>query len=314
MYLKAIGLYLYTYSPVHAGAGSSLSAVDLPIQRERITGFPIIQSGSLKGALKDAARSKYGDSQKDLLAAIFGPDDTSFTSAIGVGDAQILLFPVRSLKGVFAWATCSMALNRWARTMKDIHTNLPEIPPAPTRIDDTPPCYALEGVVMADGYVVLEDMVLKNQAEPNLTDDRGMVSALADWLATAVFPNEADWQTRLKKNLIILPDDEFSFFVQHATEVKTRVRLNPDTKNVETGALWTEEHLPEDTLLYAPVYARRIMSLSQKECVKNLRHPDDPPKEAEEVLTNLQQNLNGIIQLGGDETTGHGFVRLIWMG
>lgn len=313
MYLKSKALYLYTHSPVHAGAGSSLSAVDLPIQRERATGFPIIQSGSLKGALKEGARNKYSKDKKDLLEALFGPDKPDFASAIGVGDAQILLFPVRSFKGVFAWTTCITVLQRWARAMKGIH-KVPEIPPAPTREpDDTPQCYSLDGIV-SDKYVILEDLLFKNQSEPHSENGKGMVSALAEFLATKIFDNEPYWQNRLKSHLVILPDDEFTFFVQHATEVQTRIRLNPDTKNVERGALWTEEHLPEDTLLYAPIYARRIMSPSQQDCLKDLRNPDDPNKEAENVLTELTKTLNGIIQLGGDETTGHGFVRLVWMG
>jgi CRISPR-associated protein Cmr4 len=46
---KAAMLFLYCETPVHAGTGTSLSIVDLPIQRERITGLPIVQASSLKG-------------------------------------------------------------------------------------------------------------------------------------------------------------------------------------------------------------------------------------------------------------------------
>ncbi len=35
-------LYLYTETPLHAGAGSGLSSIDLPIQRERTTQYPMI--------------------------------------------------------------------------------------------------------------------------------------------------------------------------------------------------------------------------------------------------------------------------------
>ncbi len=35
-------LYLYTETPLHAGVGSGLSSIDLPIQRERTTQYPMI--------------------------------------------------------------------------------------------------------------------------------------------------------------------------------------------------------------------------------------------------------------------------------
>ena len=35
-------LTLYTRTPLHLGSGTSVDVVDLPIMRERITGFPVI--------------------------------------------------------------------------------------------------------------------------------------------------------------------------------------------------------------------------------------------------------------------------------
>lgn len=310
MYLKSKVVYLYTQSPVHAGAGASLSAVDLPIQRERITGYPIIHAGGLKGALKDAARAKYSE---DVLFAFFGPENPVYSSAVGVGDARILLFPVRSIKGVFAWATCPLALERWARAVEGIHA-LPVLPSGQLGVeaDGTPHCWALSGLVDTSGYVVLEDVVFKNQPQPTDTNQGEIVSSLANWLGGKIFDAKPNWQTMLKNNLVILPDDEFAFFVQHATEVLTRVRLIPDTKTVKPGALWTEEHLPEDALLYAPVHARRMTSPSTDSEVLNYKDPQ-PETEAQKILDDVAQKLNGIIQLGGDETTGCGFVNLTWL-
>ncbi|MDP7318870.1 MAG: RAMP superfamily CRISPR-associated protein, partial [SAR324 cluster bacterium] len=47
-------LMFHALSPIHAGSGSSTGAVDLPIQRERHTARPIVQSSGLKGALREA--------------------------------------------------------------------------------------------------------------------------------------------------------------------------------------------------------------------------------------------------------------------
>ena len=35
-------LYLYVETPLHAGMGAGLSSIDLPIQRERTTQYPMI--------------------------------------------------------------------------------------------------------------------------------------------------------------------------------------------------------------------------------------------------------------------------------
>ena len=48
-------LYLYAESPVHTGAADSVDVLDLPVQREAATGYPVIWGQSLKGALRQAA-------------------------------------------------------------------------------------------------------------------------------------------------------------------------------------------------------------------------------------------------------------------
>jgi CRISPR-associated protein Cmr4 len=45
-------LYLYAESPVHTGATDSLDILDLPIQREAATGYPVIWQGRLQSAPK----------------------------------------------------------------------------------------------------------------------------------------------------------------------------------------------------------------------------------------------------------------------
>jgi len=45
-------LYLYVETPLHTGSGRGLGTVDLPIQRERVTGYPMVQASSIKGCLR----------------------------------------------------------------------------------------------------------------------------------------------------------------------------------------------------------------------------------------------------------------------
>ena len=77
---------------------------------------------SLKDILQDEKGKEIKDKKGNTLIVynqaidlIFGPEDTeeAHAGAIAFTDARILLFPVKSLKGVFAWVTCPMVLERF---------------------------------------------------------------------------------------------------------------------------------------------------------------------------------------------------------
>ena len=73
---------MYAVTPCHAGSGSALGVVDLPIQRERHTNWPMIQASGVKGAFRanfDRFKSKISDKSqiKDfekLSESVFGTD------------------------------------------------------------------------------------------------------------------------------------------------------------------------------------------------------------------------------------------------
>ena len=123
MFKQAKIFYIHTITPMHVGSGSDLGIVDMPIQREGHTNFPKIEGSSLKGSMREAFESK-GKTDVDVLIKTymsFGYDesnapsavrqafpeksDKEFAGALGFSDARILLFPVKSAKGIFAWAT-----------------------------------------------------------------------------------------------------------------------------------------------------------------------------------------------------------------
>src|ERR1700676_3688005 len=124
-------LYLYTESPLHAGAGSGLSSIDLPIQRERTTQYPMIQGSGIKGKLRSVAEDmverKAGTLTDEKVTIMFGPKTTGsdHAGALIAGDARILLFPVRSLSGVFAYTTCYDVLGRFKRDKERSGNGLP---------------------------------------------------------------------------------------------------------------------------------------------------------------------------------------------
>ena len=291
-------LFLYVETPLHAGTGSGLGAVDLPIQRERVTGYPLVQASSIKGVLRGMAERAKGEKSPEVITA-FGPETNNASDHAGAfspGDARLLLFPVRSLLGIFAWTTSRHALSRFVRDAKlaglDLKWDVPELSEGRALV-----CKPNE--ISADGQVVLEEFSF--QAEENEE-----VNEIARWLAENALPSDKEykyWREALETRLIILPEDDFREFTRFSTEVVTRVRLS-EKKTVETGALWTEENLPTDTLLYVPVYATRPRSTQ----------PPEGWDSAEKVLEFVRQTAQGRAQIGGNETIGRGIVALRWAG
>ncbi|MBX0313035.1 MAG: type III-B CRISPR module RAMP protein Cmr4, partial [Sulfurihydrogenibium sp.] len=141
MYKKAALLTFYAETPIHMGSGQSVSYVDLPIQRERHTSFPVLWASGIKGVIRNSALrywekkfKEQGKSQKeayelakDKVNTIFGPDPedaSDFASCISITDAKILLYPVRSVRGVFAWITCPFVLKRFKEDLRAVDENL----------------------------------------------------------------------------------------------------------------------------------------------------------------------------------------------
>jgi len=97
----------------------------------------------------------------------------------------------------------------------------------------------------------------------------------------------------------------------NATEIITRISIDRKTKTASNRALWTEEHLPNDTLLYVPIYAtnaRKAKNGANGKIESELSTASSILDKAK----SLEKNRQGYIQLGGDETVGRGMVRMHW--
>lgn len=285
--MQAMSLFIYTETSLHAGTGSTVSVVDLPIQRERTTNYPMVQGSGIKGALRSQAQ--LSDEDKAIL---FGPDTEALqkeenknaaAGAISVGDARIVLFPIRLLMGVFAYATCPHVLARLKRDVDSIDKL-----PIPS-VEGDKALITTQSAIEAGGSVVLEEFSFKAQRD-------AQVDQIAQWLKANALPQGDDyayWRAKLLTSLVILPDDAFKDFVATSTEIITRVRLDSANKTVAEGALWTQEALPSDTLLMS-----RIVISARREGVT---------PEA------VADSFDPRIQIGGDETIGDGFVALKWL-
>jgi CRISPR-associated protein Cmr4 len=294
-------LFLHAQTGLHPGSGTALGTVDLPVQRERHTQWPTIPGSALKGILRDACREKakaeHGGSRKEAnekdaaLVAAFGPgqvdENTSHAGALSLTDARILAFPVRSLRGVFAWVTCAAVLERLNRDLKlnaDLARSHPLALPAAPGKDKA---LALKGgpLLVGDEHLVLEEFDFACT---------GDASGVAGWIAQRTVEDMATAE-RIKTHLAVLHDDDFTHFVRHATEVVARIGLDYERKTVKSGALFYQEFLPAETLFYSVVFA----TASRFE-----KHKQSAPEMMAYLAGHLPRNT--VLQIGGDETTGKG--------
>ena len=284
-------IFFETITPVHMGAGSSLSHIDLPIQRDRTTNFPIFQSSGIKGALRAWASETEKCAAKDINT-IFGPEpqspeDESRAGALAITDACVLLLSVASEPGVFSFVTCNLALNDFFNKLMSTGLikegkNLPEAKETEILVTNSYP---------GKGKHWLMDLPFDVKTDKDLTK-------LARLLGRFIFTGQSAsaLHKRLQQYLVLVHDEVFKDLCIQATEVRNRIRINPDTGVVQEGALWTEEFVPCHSVFYSlTFFSDRYQSL--------------PPEQGYKILSQ-QIFSNGICQMGGDQTLGHGWVRV----
>ena len=289
-------MFVHCLTSLHPGSGTALGVVDLPVQRERYTQWPVIPGASLKGVMRAACARGTAEPGDDGLLATFGPapgNAGDHAGALSISDARILAFPVRSLKGVFAWVTCAEALRRMGRDFAVLGgTGFPEIPDVPLNRAVAAP----DSPLLMDG----KSCLLLEEFEFERDPADGGPDAVSGWIACRATADPATAE-RLRSHLVILNDSDFTHFVRHATEVTARIGLDSATKTVRSGALFYEETLPPETLFYALTIAED----SRRESA---------PMPAGQVLGWLRRNVPAIVQVGGGETIGRGLCAVRFSG
>lgn len=277
--------YLHALSPLHCGTGQPGGVVDLPIARARASQLPIVPSSSLRGVL----RQRVTDTDAEAAKTLFGPrsignDQDAFAGALTIGDAHLLLLPVRCLAGVVSYVTSPFILKTYARDLALAGESgiefSEELAPGTAEVVD-------DSASLVDQTLVLEDLDLKASKNPAL-------SALAKRVARAVHPTDPAAQGDLARRVALVPDEIMSFLAETATEIRARIAVDAETGTVRQGALWYEENLPAESVLWG------ISALS------------DPRGRGNASLSaKLDRAVGGaLLQVGGSAGVGRGLVRL----
>lgn len=262
--MNTLILGLLAETPIHPGAGRSMGVVDLPVAREAATDYPVLVGSSLKGALREHAGTTSSTAER-----LFGKRDHA--GQLLVADGRLLLLPVRCLTGAFRWVTCPHLIERYRRDR--LRAGLPvgfSVPSIVAKDKSMQPALA-EG----DGILHLEERHFEVRGPPP--------EALADALAEPILHKET--KNRLKRQLVVLADDAFAWFVRYGLPIQARNVLDSETK--QSKNLWYEETLPSESVLYSVVAGRGEQTLVK--------------------FRGLFEESRPYLQAGGNETVGQGW-------
>lgn len=262
--MKARIVGLLAETPIHPGSGQDTGFIDLPVARESATDYPVIVGSSLKGALRDRARQE----KFPGLDKVFGQQDDA--GQLLVGDARLLLLPVRSLTRSYCWVTCPHLLERLGRDFDR------------SGCSDQATRIRLE----QGQFLGVDALGEKLFLEERQFECAGNVAADVYGRLESLFKHD-DTASRLKERLAVLHDDDFVWFARFGLTVQARNVLDEVKKTSKN--LWYEETIPPDSLFYS-LWGERA----------------DGTLDA--VVASFDKRP--YLQVGGNETVGQGWFAL----
>lgn len=197
--------------PIHVGAGGyRLGRADNTIVREPATGVPKLPGTSIAGTMREYYRIHLKENGKDEQKVIDVFGDENRRGRVRFYDGQILFFPVPSQEGTI-WVTTPELLEYWL----DI------------KLDSEDQVTAIHG--LDSEHINLGWLYFKSRK-----DVRELPSMISE---------------RWVKRAVSVPDSLFSQIVNDNLEVRTSVRIDPETGTAKSGALFTYEAIPRGTIL-----------------------------------------------------------------
>ena len=296
MFTDARQFLIRCISPTHAGVGQDIGSVDMPIQREVSTGIPKIEASSFKGSFR-ATFWDYERNKEDILASqYFGESNTDTDNGagiLGVTDLKLLFYPVKSDEGIYKLVTCPYLLNRFFEDevlIKSLNMGKNKIPDfkiySNTENLTEGKCFLFQKVGESykrnteNSIITLDEYIFENISELNV--DKEYFDLLSEIL-----------EGNFRKDIVIISDEDFIILEELNREIITRNKIDQNTGTVASGALFTEEYLPAESILYGLF----LYSPLVKEIVG-----------FSDILLKLGKKK--IFQIGGNTNLGKGIVKM----
>lgn len=289
---------MYAVTPCHAGSGSALGVVDLPIQREKHTNWPMIQASGVKGAFRanfDRFKNKISDADKSqikdfekLSESVFGTDKggsgSGYAGSCSISDAKILAYPMRSNVSPFVWITCPAVLKRLSRDLEIA---------GKTGFDASAFSKAITGendaVILCGKESIKDKNILLEDFEVTLKD-----TSIPEFDKIKDYFKDAE-------RLLLVSDEVFKYGVTDCTQIMAQIKIEAETGTTKDGSLRYQEELPSDTIMYTVVH----WGNSKNSAEEKLQADTIKKFITEEVIKSH-------IQIAGDETCGRGIFQLEW--
>ncbi|MBD3376450.1 type III-B CRISPR module RAMP protein Cmr4 [candidate division KSB1 bacterium] len=306
-------LFLQNITPLHIGCGQDVGIVDLPIIRERITGYPYIPGSGFRGCLRNYFKNT-GDEEQ--VKALFGPDPgaeegsaNEYAGCLAIHDAHILLFPVRCSDHVFVWITCPHVLHQFNRIINTFTPEpeyLAQIPLIPLKeteffapLNFSPEMLYLEEYKFTAASLKINESEDETEQEKKTEWFNNQKSGFKSWLGKIEEKQGLD----ISQKTVLVSDRAFYQFVNYATIIMEHNTLTT-TKTVKQGALFSVESVPPETLFYSIIGTTKA------------RYEQRQDMDAETAMASFYDTLFmdsesiKALQIGGDEGTGLGVTRL----
>ncbi len=233
-------MIIETKTNLHVGNGDmNFDIVDKRVQRDSISELPIINSSSLKGAL----RNHFDDTERDScmidtekLNFVFGVEEDSNGNSsqgyIKFLDSYLLFLPLRSDKRAYYHVTSKENLTLFCKFYEDLGYEMEELKEQIDELDDNK--------IFDDGTAYIEDI----KCDKSIKDISKLTELFGDI------------------NIAIFSDENFNEVVNHLPVIARNKLKNGQSKN-----LWYEEIVPRKSIFYTVMldysnYGRRVLRKS----------------------------------------------------
>lgn len=301
-------MYLWCESPFYPGGEREIGVIDLTVQRDPITGIPHVRSTSIKGALRWFIENLASNKKLQLSPQkLFGDTkNMKRVGAVNIFDAEIVLFPVVSTLGLFAYITSPKQLNHWVEKLdvleyeaaekldEDLSNVIGKLVNTNALSSQTSPL-AGKKIALLKGEFLIEpqgceelDNILKEITKTSTPIKN--TSPLAGYSYI---------RSKVVEHTVVVDDDLFREIANQGLIRIVRIALDSETKVVKGRALFYQELIPQYTLLFCLI-------------AKTIRYNTD------KFITNSVDGFrrflekNPLISIGGGETTGKGQIRIVF--
>jgi CRISPR-associated protein Cmr4 len=217
---------------LHPGSGDmSFGIVDKLVQRDPVTGFPVIHATGMKGSLRDYCRDNNVDCE---IEEIFGEGTSQGNSKFF--SAQLLTLPVRSNVRPFFRATCPAIIEHFYESLQTFKLITPKLKSALELLKKVTFKEGNDFLLFPGDYNVVRIEDWQNKQEFADSELHSLWdSELEDWFG--------------EKNEFALLKD--SVFIEICENLPVVARNNLQGK----GNLWYEELIPrQSTFWFAELY------------------------------------------------------------